>query len=77
MVEMRCWNTSHAKRAFCRLSMTTCGLLLALRTPKASPARLTSVMVPRGDIQGLADNLTVRPALEYVARAGEQEAHSW
>ena len=38
---------------------------------------LTSMMVPRGDIQWLDANLTVRQALEYVARAGEKDAHSW
>ncbi len=38
---------------------------------------LTSMMVPRGDIQWLDGGQTVVEALEYVARHGDNGAHSW
>ena len=38
---------------------------------------LTSMMVPRGDIEWLEADQTVVQALEYVARSGENGTHSW
>lgn len=38
---------------------------------------LTSMMVPRGEIQWLEADQTVVEALEYVARSGENGTHSW
>lgn len=38
---------------------------------------LTSLMVPRGEIEWLDASLSVAQALEYVARRGETGAHSW
>ena len=38
---------------------------------------LTSMMVPRGDIEWLDGGQTVIEALEYVARHGDNGAHSW
>ncbi len=38
---------------------------------------LTSMMVPRGDIEWLDGGQTVVEALEYVARHGDNGAHSW
>ncbi len=38
---------------------------------------LTSMMVPRGDIEWLDGDQTVVEALEYVARNGDTGAHSW
>ncbi len=38
---------------------------------------LTSLMVPRGDIEWLDADLTVKEALDYVAAQGESGAHSW
>lgn len=37
---------------------------------------LTSMMVPRGDIEWLEADQTVVQALEYVARSGENGTHS-
>ncbi len=38
---------------------------------------LTSLMVPRDDIEWLDAGLTVKQALDYVAAQGESGAHSW
>jgi len=38
---------------------------------------LTSLMVPRGDIEWLDASTTVRKALTYIAGRGEKSAHSW
>ena len=38
---------------------------------------LTSMMVPRGEIQWLEADQTVVEALEYVARSGDNGTHSW
>jgi putative hemolysin len=38
---------------------------------------LTSLMVPRGDIEWLQASQTVAQALEFVASRGELHAHSW
>ncbi|MDO5289119.1 MAG: hemolysin family protein [Pseudomonadota bacterium] len=38
---------------------------------------LTSMMVPRGDIEWLDASLTVAQALDFVAAKGEKGAHSW
>ena len=38
---------------------------------------LSSLMVPRGDIEWLEASQSVAEALEYVARRGEIHAHSW
>ncbi|MDR0458070.1 MAG: hemolysin family protein [Burkholderiaceae bacterium] len=38
---------------------------------------LTSLMVPRGDIEWLEAGITAREALAYVAGHGEKGAHSW
>ena len=38
---------------------------------------LTSLMVPRGDIQWLEADITAREALAYVAEHDEKSAHSW
>ncbi len=38
---------------------------------------LTSLMVPRGEIEWLDADLTVKQALDYVAAQGESGAHSW
>ncbi len=38
---------------------------------------LTSLMVPRGEIEWLDANLSASDALQYVARRGEHGAHSW
>ncbi|MDO5623980.1 MAG: hemolysin family protein [Pseudomonadota bacterium] len=38
---------------------------------------LTSMMVPRGDIEWLSASHTVAEALDFVAARGEQNAHSW
>jgi len=38
---------------------------------------LTSLMVPRGDIQWLDASIAVREALAYITGRGEKGAHSW
>lgn len=38
---------------------------------------LSSLMVPRGEIEWMDADLTVAQALEYVAHQGESDAHSW
>jgi len=38
---------------------------------------LTSLMVPRSDIEWLEASLSVAEALDYVVARGENEVHSW